>query len=172
MHPLDQFHYCPKCGSANFHIHNVKAKACADCGFIYYFNPSASTVAFILNEREELLVVRRAKDPAKGTLDLPGGFIDMYENGEEGVAREVLEETGLVVTRCHYLFTIPNIYTYKGFDVHTLDISYRCEVECCDHIAATDDAADAFFIPMNQLDPTQFGLTSIRQGVERFIKHQ
>ena len=88
-HPLSLFKYCPRCGSVRFEVHNGKSKACRDCGFVYYFNPSSATVALILNEREELLVCRRGKDPAKGTLDLPGGFIDMYETGEEGVAREV-----------------------------------------------------------------------------------
>ena len=79
-HPLDQFLYCPKCGSSHFEINNEKSKKCADCGFVYYFNPSAATVALILNEKNELLVCRRAKEPAKGTLDLPGGFIDMNED--------------------------------------------------------------------------------------------
>ena len=65
-------------------------------------------------EKNELLVCRRAKAPAKGTLDLPGGFIDMTETGEEGVAREVLEETGLKVEKTTYLFTLPNIYVYSG----------------------------------------------------------
>ena len=97
-HPLSQFKYCPKCGSAHFDINNEKSKRCADCGFVYYFNPSAATVALIMNERNELLVCRRAKDPAKGTLDLPGGFIDMAETGEEGVTREVKEETGYTLT--------------------------------------------------------------------------
>ena len=82
-HPLSQFKYCPKCGSIHFEINNEKSKRCADCGFVYYFNPSAATVALIMNEQNELLVCRRAKDPAKGTLDLPGGFIDMAETGEE-----------------------------------------------------------------------------------------
>ena len=81
-HPLAQFSYCPRCGSAHFEVHNIKSKQCADCGFVYYFNPSSATVALIENERGELLVCRRAKDPAKGTLDLPGGFIDMYETGD------------------------------------------------------------------------------------------
>ena len=92
MHPLELFKYCPKCGSSHFVVNNEKSKRCADCGFVYYFNSSAATVAFILNERNELLVCRRGKEPKKGTLDLSGGFIDMYETGEEGVAREVLEE--------------------------------------------------------------------------------
>lgn len=98
-HPLAQFLYCPECGSSHFEINNEKSKKCADCGFVYYFNPSAATVALILNEKNELLVCKRAKEPAKGTLDLPGGFIDMNETGEEGVAREVLEETGLKVKK-------------------------------------------------------------------------
>ena len=84
MHPLDLFKYCPKCGSSHFEIRNEKAKKCADCGFTYYFNSSAATVAFILNAKNELLVCRRGKEPAKGTLDLSGGFIDMGETGEEG----------------------------------------------------------------------------------------
>ncbi len=47
MHPLDLFKYCPKCGSSHFEIRNEKAKKCADCGFTYYFNSSAATVAFV-----------------------------------------------------------------------------------------------------------------------------
>ena len=81
-HPLSQFRYCPKCGSEHFDIHNEKSKQCKDCGFVYYFNPSSASVALILNKQNELLVCRRAKEPAKGTLDLPGGFIDMAETGE------------------------------------------------------------------------------------------
>lgn len=85
MHPLELFKYCPKCGSPHFEVNNEKSKRCADCGFVYYFNSSAATVAFILNDKNELLVCRRGKEPAKGTLVLSGGFIDMYETGEEGV---------------------------------------------------------------------------------------
>ena len=109
-HPLAQFLYCPECGSPHFEVNNEKSKKCTDCGFVYYFNPSSATVALILNEKKELLVCRRAKEPAKGTLDLPGGFIDMNETGEEGVGREVWEETGLKVEKATYQFSLPNIY--------------------------------------------------------------
>lgn len=168
-HPLSQFKYCPECGSEHFNINNEKSKRCADCGFVYYFNPSSATVALIVNEKNELLVCRRAKDPAKGTLDLPGGFIDMSETGEEGVAREVLEETGLVVKEAVYQFTLPNIYIYSGFPVHTLDMFYLCKVENTDHLSAMDDAADAFFMPISEIYPDQFGLGSIRKGLVKFL---
>ena len=168
-HPLTKFNYCPRCGSAHFEVHNIKSKQCADCGFVYYFNPSSATVALIENERGELLVCRRAKEPAKGTLDLPGGFIDMHETGEEGVAREVLEETGLRVIRADYLFSLPNLYLYSGFMVHTLDMFYRCTVADASHYQAMDDAAALFFLPPEQIRPAEFGLASIRKGIERYL---
>ena len=165
-HPLSQF----KCGSSHFEIHNGKSKQCADCGFVYYFNPSSATVALILNKQNELLVCRRAKEPAKGTLDLPGGFIDMAETGEEGVIREVKEETGMVVEQADYLFSLPNIYIYSGFPVHTLDMFFRCTVADTQHFKAMDDAADAFFLPLKDIRTEDFGLGSIRKGLEIFLK--
>ena len=81
---------------------NEKAKQCTTCGFVYYFNPSSAVACFIRNSKGELLLVRRAKEPAKGTLDLPGGFVDMYESAEDAAHREVKEETGLDVTNITY----------------------------------------------------------------------
>ena len=77
-HPLYQFQFCPVCGAKAFVEHNEKAKKCMVCGFVYYFNPSSAVACFIKNAKGELLLVRRGKEPAKGTLDLPGGFVDMF----------------------------------------------------------------------------------------------
>lgn len=139
---------------------------CRDCGFVYYFNPCSATVALILDPLGRLLVCRRAKDPAKGTLDLPGGFVDSYETGEEGVIREVLEETGLVVKHASYCFSLPNIYVYSGFPVHTLDMFYRCSVDNTGDLLARDDVKDAFFLPLQDIHPEEFGLESIRRGLK------
>ncbi len=170
MHPLEQFKHCPKCGSPHFEIHNEKSKHCKGCGFTYYFNSSAATVAFILNQKEELLVCRRGKEPAKGTLDLPGGFIDMNETGEEGVSREVKEETGLTVTKANYLFSLPNTYLYSGFLVHTLDLFFLCQIENDTRLKAMDDVAESFWVPLSQINPEEFGLDSVRKGVQNFLK--
>lgn len=169
MHPLELFKFCPKCGSSRFEIHNEKSKKCADCGFVYYFNSSAATVALILNRKNELLVCRRGKEPAKGTLDLPGGFIDMHETGEEGVAREVTEETGLKVTGTRYLFSLPNTYLYSGFLVHTLDLFFLCQIEDDTRLEAMDDVADSFWLPLDQVNPEEFGLDSVRKGLRLFL---
>lgn len=169
-HPLEKFGYCPMCGSSRFLINNVKSRRCADCGFTYYANPSSATVALIINDKEELLVVRRKNEPARGTLDLPGGFVDMDETGEEGMIREVKEETGLCVTTLRYLFTVPNIYRYSGIDIHTLDMFFVCEVEDYSVVHAMDDAEDYQWIPLNKIDVGQFGLLSVRKGLRRFLE--
>lgn len=166
MHPLHQFKFCPKCGSSHFVENNFKSKRCETCSFVYYFNPSSSTIAIIINSNDELLVATRAHDPAKGTFDLPGGFVDMNETGEEAVIREVKEETGLHVSQAKYMFSIPNTYVYSGFEVHTLDLVYLCKVDDMRNIKAEDDVASLQFIKISELNPDLFGLRSVKEVIQ------
>lgn len=169
-HPLALFRYCPRCGSKHFEIHNFKAKHCADCGFTYYFNPSAATVAVIIDRQARLLVCRRAKDPAKGTLDLPGGFVDPYESNEEGMLREIREETGCRARIARFLFSLPNTYLYSGFLVHTTDCFFLCCLEPGETPEAHDDAADLRWIPLEAVCADEFGLDSVRSGILRLTE--
>ncbi len=169
-HPLHKFRFCPKCGSANFSDNNEKSKKCYNCGFIYYFNSSAAVVAIIENGNSDILVARRAKDPAKDTFDLPGGFIDMYETAEEAMKREVEEETGLKVNSMQYLFSIPNIYNYSDFEVHTVDMFFKCKVTDFEGLKAQDDVSELLFISVNELNPDDFGLISIKKAIKKLIK--
>lgn len=172
MHPLEKFNYCPMCGSKHFVEHNAKSKKCDNCGFTYYQNPSAATAAFIVNSKGELMVERRGREPAKGTLDLPGGFIDNDETAEEGMIREIQEETGLKVTDVKYMFSLPNIYLYSGMNIRTLDIFFRCTVADDAEPKAADDAAECFWLPISDIHTEQFGLRSIRQALFMFLDEQ
>jgi len=171
IHPLEKFRYCPLCGSSHFDVNDEKSKKCDNCGFVYYMNPSSATVAFILNDKCELLVTCRAEEPAKGMLDLAGGFCDIGESVEEGVIREVKEETGLEVVESKYLFSIPNVYLYSGININTLDMFYECKVKDVNVIKAMDDAAECLWIAVDDIDIEQFGLHSIRQGLSKFMEY-
>ncbi|MBR0275836.1 MAG: NUDIX domain-containing protein [Prevotella sp.] len=171
LHPLTCFSFCPVCGSAHFEVNNFKSKRCADCGFVYYANPSSATAAFI-RKGDLLLVARRGNEPAKGTLDLPGGFVDMDETAEQGMSREIHEETGLVISQLRYLFSIPNLYLYSGMTIHTLDMFYEAEVPDDVHPQADDDAAELMWMPLREVNPTDFGLKSIRQAVEKYLANR
>lgn len=168
-HPLERFRYCPICGSSEFLENSEKSKKCRKCGFEFFMNPSAATAAFIVDEQGRVLVVRRSKDPAKGTFDLPGGFCDIGETSEEGVMREVKEETGLTVTSVKFLFSLPNTYLYSGLNIPTIDSFYLCTVENAACAEAHDDAADVVWVPINELEPELFGLQSISKGVAKWL---
>ncbi len=47
-------------------------------------------------QQVQVLLIQRAQAPFKGFWALPGGFVHMDESLEEGAARELVEETGLV----------------------------------------------------------------------------
>ena len=170
MHPLHLFMYCPKCGSSYFEEHDFKSKKCLVCSFVYYFNASASTAAFIVDENERLLVARRSKEPSKGTLDLPGGFVDLNETAEEAIRREISEETGLELTGYQYLFSLPNIYEYSGFEVHTLDLFFEVKTKNTSLLVPADDVSELFFLEKKEINPSDFGLTSICRAFEIWFK--
>ncbi|MFR9602969.1 MAG: NUDIX domain-containing protein [Rikenellaceae bacterium] len=164
---LAPFIYCPKCGG-EFRDNNIKSKVCAQCGFVYYFNPSSAVAAIIKNHKGEILVSVRDREPAKGSYDLPGGFVDSYESAEQSVRREVMEECNLKVESLKYLFSLPNIYPYCGFEVHTLDMFFECEVADFEGIKADDDVAELLFVNPADLDPQRFGLSSVREAISRY----
>lgn len=172
MHPLEKFEYCPICGSHHFVANGATSKKCENCGFEYFMNPSASNVAIIKNSKGDILVERRKQEPAKGMLDLPGGFTQIGETSEEGVRREVMEETGLSVTSSTYLFSLPNVYRYSGIDIHTLDMFYLCEVKDDSVATAGDDAAECMWLKPDDIHTEQFGLRSVRWGLIKFLERQ
>lgn len=164
------FAFCPVCGSREFAPHNVKSMHCRRCDFTMYINPSAAVAAFILNEKDELLVTIRAHEPAKGSCDLPGGFVDDNESAELALVRELKEELGISVGRASYLFSLPNQYLYSGWTLPTLDLFYLVKIGTEIVPVAADDVADFEFVPLHRLNPQQFGLQSIRNAVSRFVE--
>lgn len=168
-HPLHAFRFCPRCGSARFEPHDARSKRCAGCGFTFYLNASAATAAFIFDRRGRLLAVRRAKDPARGTLDLPGGFVDAGESLTEGLEREIREELGAGVAEAEFLFSLPNRYPYGGMDVPTADAFFRVRLAPGDEPAAGDDAAELVWLAPGEVRPEAFGLESVRRAVGRYM---
>ena len=165
-HPAKRFRFCPLCGGSHFEWEGRKSHLCADCGHRFFTNPAAAVIAVIENERGEVLFVRRKYDPAKGMLDLPGGFVDCGERAEDALKREVLEEVGLQVVGADFLTTLPNTYLYDGLLYYTTDLAFRCKVGDWSLLSAGDDAAECRLMPLSSVKPDDIGLDSIRKLVE------
>ncbi len=85
--------HCSFCGT-RFSEAGPWPRICAACGNTSYLNPIPVAVV-LLPVADGLVVIRRNIEPQKGTLTLPGGYIDLGETWQEGARRELLEETGI-----------------------------------------------------------------------------
>jgi ADP-ribose pyrophosphatase YjhB (NUDIX family) len=87
--------HCPYCGIV-FAEGAAWPRTCSGCRRISYLNPLPVAVALV-PVGDGLLCVRRSIPPALGEVALPGGFMEVDETWQEACARELREETGLLV---------------------------------------------------------------------------
>lgn len=91
--------------------------------FIYSLcRPSAGGI--ILNEKNEILMVKANRGFTKGYWNTPGGFLEFGENPEEGLKREILEETGYKtsIKKLHNVYSMLWEETCPGY--YMLSIYY------------------------------------------------
>ena len=110
----NDFNLCPMCGSKKIECRHNRKWICPDCGFDLYNNVAAAVGVIIKDKYNNILFEVRAKEPRKGYLALPGGFVDFNESAEEAVVRECREEIGveLDINSIRFLCTNPNTYEY------------------------------------------------------------
>jgi len=124
MSSQNDFKLCPMCGSRKIvNVHNRKW-LCENCGFVLYNNVAASVGVVIADRNGNVLFEKRAKEPRKGFLALPGGFVDPDESVEEAAVRECREETGVALSSVSYLCSFPNTYEYKNIVYKTCDFFF------------------------------------------------
>ena len=131
------------------------AKRCEECGRDDYQNPSVTVDAIATREGTEgleLLMIKRGKEPQEweGMWAFPGGFVDYGEDPEDAVIRELLEETG-VVGKYPLALTILG---KPGRDPrkHCVGLFYLVEVDSDSEPVGGDDAIDAQWVPIHQLE--------------------
>jgi len=110
-------------------------------------------VGAIITRGNEVLLVRRGREPQKGIWSVPGGVLQVGETLEEGVRREVREEAGLdvrVVERVEVLERILHDAAGK-LEYHYILIDYLCE-PTGGTLQAADDAAEAAWVDRSDFD--------------------
>ena len=104
---------------------------CEECKTIHYQNPNMVVGCLPIWE-DKIMLCRRAIEPRKGFWNLPGGYLENGETVQEGAAREVREEAGILVevTNLHTVFSIPKInQVYLHFLAAMPDLNYTAGVE-------------------------------------------
>ena len=140
----------------------------------YPKRPVLGVGALIFN-RDKILLVERGKEPLKGYWSLPGGMLETGETLEQGVIREVHEETGLDVKPLKVLEIFERIIrdTQGAPEYHYVLIDYICRVTG-GSLRAADDASRAAWVPRRLLSTyeiTTGTLPVIEKGFRERRKH-
>ena len=111
-------------------------------------------VGAVIVDAGKVLLIRRRYEPLKGQWSLPGGAVEVGEPLERAVAREMLEETGLVVDVGPVIEVFDRIMRddAKRVRYHFVLIDYLCWPNGGE-LRAGSDVDDAIWADPEQLGP-------------------
>lgn len=165
--------YCPSCGKESLNWDGEKKWSCPECNFTLY-NNVAGAVAVVIRFENEIYLTKRNRDPKKGKLDLPGGFVDPRESAEETCKRELFEELQLEVdiSNLKYLTSLPNVYQYKEIDYNTIDLFYEYKVSEKFKVQLDiSEISDAVWIPLDELNSEDIAFDSQKKFFESYLQN-
>jgi ADP-ribose pyrophosphatase YjhB (NUDIX family) len=105
--------------------------------------PLVGVGAVVVDSLGRVLVLKRGTEPLKGHWSIPGGLVELGETLQEATAREITEETGLIVEVCAVVEVLDRIYrdSQDGVDrvrYHYVLVDYLCRVVAGEARAASD----------------------------------
>jgi len=102
------------------------------------------------DDKAKVLLINRGNEPFKGKWALPGGFVDMDEELEDAVARELEEETGLATVQLEQMRTFGTVgRDPRGRQITIVFMGIATEEQT--RIKAGDDAAQAQWFDIEKL---------------------
>jgi 8-oxo-dGTP diphosphatase len=109
-------------------------------------------VGAIILDRDRVLLIERGRPPLQGYWSLPGGVLEVGERLEEGIRREVLEETGLQIRTRGVVEIFERImHDAAGKpEYHYVLVDYLCRVTG-GTLCAASDCARAEWVPRRRL---------------------
>ena len=98
--------HCPRCGAPTEPDQSGWIRRCTQDGSEHYPRTDPAVIMAVTDEADRLLLARSPHWP-QGRLSVLAGFVEPGESLEAAVAREVLEEVGVVVEQVRYLGNQP-----------------------------------------------------------------
>lgn len=148
--PSALFLHCPSCAAPRGAEVDAVRFTCDACGFVYYYNVAVSSSGVVVGADGHVLFIRRARDPGKDKLALPGGFVDRAETAEHAAVREVREEAGVTLASVKFLASFPNLYAYRGVEYPVVDLFFCARVQSRDAIPL-DEVTEVVWAPPDAL---------------------
>ena len=150
MQPYPQsYRFCPQCASPleTRETGGRVRQACAACHYVHWNNPLPVLAALV--EYEGRILLARNAQWAAGMFALITGFLEADETPEEGMARELKEETNLDADK----LTLIGVYEFMR--KNELIIAYH--VEASGTIRLNEELVDFRLIAPERLRPRRVG---------------
>lgn len=101
--------FCGTCGGSNKWMTDI-SKKCTECGKEWW--PSAATAIIVRIQRDDHILLVRARNFRGNHYGLVAGFLETGESLEQCVAREVREEVGIRIKNLRYFGSQPWPYPF------------------------------------------------------------
>ena len=127
-------------------------------------------VGGVLIENGKALLIRRGSEPLLGQWSIPGGTLELGETIVEGVARELLEETGITVKVLDLIEVFERINPYSPPEsrevaprprFHFVIVDYLCE-KIAGEAKSGGDATDVVYVAEEDLPEYQLTEAAMR----------
>jgi NAD+ diphosphatase len=102
----ETFTHCPRCGSPTDPIHSGHARKCPVDASEHFPRVDPAMIVLVTDPDDRCLLARNAMWPER-RVSILAGFVEAGESAEQAVAREVHEETSIVVSTVRYLGSQP-----------------------------------------------------------------
>jgi NAD+ diphosphatase len=168
--PSASFRFCPGCGHGPADRPDPQAFTCAACGFHYHFNPAVAAGVIAEDREGRVLLVRRAKEPARGRLGVPGGFVDFGETAEASARREAREETGIDVEGLRFLGSWPNLYEWRGLAYPVVDLYFTGRVGGGTTASARHEVEEVVWLRPEDVDRADLAFPTTRSAFARYLE--
>ncbi|GMO22832.1 MAG: NUDIX domain-containing protein [Termitinemataceae bacterium] len=167
------FKYCPNCGSTEIIFLQQKVFNCPACGLEYYHNICAATGLMIVSGGK-MALLKRAKEPALGLFDLPGGFVDIGEGVVDGLLRECGEEIGWIPSadKLQFCSSFANVYPYKNYVYNTCDVFFSIEENGLTENSfklQESEVSEVQFIELNKINFDLIAFSSAKKAIRSFL---
>lgn len=167
MFPKDAYKYCLKCGG-NLVPEEGNFLTCEKCGFHVFINSSACVGAIIENENGEILLTIRGHEPGKGEVDIPGGFIEPYEDAKTALKRELQEELGVDSEIGDLVGTYYTDYLYQEIKIPLINLIYATKIHGTPQ--PNDDVAEYYYVSKDTVFEKDIWDPAIRRSLEDYLK--
>jgi ADP-ribose pyrophosphatase YjhB (NUDIX family) len=117
-----------------------------------------------------MLFTVRAKEPSKGKLGLPGGFIDFDETAENAVRREVREEVDLQIEDLTFVCSQLNSYVYGGVTYPVLDFFFEVRLDTNVEGRAMEEVQEVRWLDPKSVEPEQLAFPSMQVAFRAWRK--